>query len=116
MTDERVELKVCPFCGGPATAWDCDSQGNSPSVWCQNSVSCGAEVSLHEPGQDAIATWNTRSEGGLREALDDEARNKARYRVMRAFQLHDEGDVSLIFNRTWEEARATLSPKQDQSK
>lgn len=58
---EIMELLPCPFCGGPATAWARNTEGNSPSVWCQNSVACGAEVCLPDERFDAIAAWNTRA-------------------------------------------------------
>jgi Lar family restriction alleviation protein len=58
--DDDAGLLPCPFCGGAATAWKRDINGNSPSVWCRNSVTCGGEVSLHDDKLDAIASWNTR--------------------------------------------------------
>jgi hypothetical protein len=36
--------------------------------------------------------------------LIEEMRDGARGKVLRAFQLHDEGDVAAIFNRAWQEA------------
>ena len=55
-----VKLLPCPFCSGPATAWETEGGEMCPSVWCRNSVSCGGQVCIEDASRDAIAAWNTR--------------------------------------------------------
>lgn len=70
------ELKPCPFCGGPARVW---LEGDGPTyqhVWCNNTVSCGANIDAPDPAISAVESWNTRTEAAaeikrLREALAD---------------------------------------------
>jgi len=51
----------CPFCGGNAIVWRKKDDSPPQQVWCCNSVTCGGQLELHEPGQNALAAWNTRA-------------------------------------------------------
>lgn len=59
---DEVKLLPCAHCGSKATAWlPPPEDGKVKHVWCSDSVKCGADLTLHEDGQDAIAAWNTRT-------------------------------------------------------
>lgn len=55
------DLKPCPFCGGEARIETVNHDyGVSYSVGCFGSGRCGANFTLFDHRNDAIATWNRR--------------------------------------------------------
>lgn len=77
-----IEVKPCPFCGGPARATQ-DTSSDYRSHWswlviCDNHKNCWADSGHHDTEAEAIAFWNHRPvEDALRarvEQLEHEIR------------------------------------------
>lgn len=57
------DLKPCPFCGGEARIETVNHDyGVTYSVGCFGSGRCGASFTLFDHRNDAIATWNRRTQ------------------------------------------------------
>lgn len=64
MSDEKMELKKCPFCGGKINK-SCLAQGSVGKVYYVICKSCKAEGPVSMYGDDAaIKAWNTRAVEG----------------------------------------------------
>ena len=59
VTEERVSLKPCPFCGGEARLQSLPER--FPSYVDCSECDCALEPSDYQSDADAIAAWNTRT-------------------------------------------------------
>lgn len=74
MSEQKVELAPCPFCGGEALTHRVPGLGR---MWCVSCKNCDASPSGSFDERDAARNWNTRehnlsSPDAMREALSHE--------------------------------------------
>ena len=104
MTDERVEL-VDRALGMLVQA----AREREAAIWLPDCID-GAQARLEQAKVTVLAAIDTRSEGELREALDIAAGR------LKWIAEHEPGSRPDVNWKWAKEARAALSPKQDQSK
>ena len=67
MTENKIELKPCPFCGGQAEIWHCNRFiDKMVAIRCMN---CNAQTFASYDEAEAVKRWNTRSRRRDKDAL-----------------------------------------------